>query len=103
MILQEKIPGLTANYFLGSSPSAVQGEALKEIRKESVAREALEVKIAELDHHLISFRGENEKLLKKISELEKNLRVWRAGTMIFTLTLIFSVFIWILWARRGFF
>jgi hypothetical protein len=71
MILNEKVPGLTPNYFLGPS-SDVLSERLS-------------------------------KFEQKIGDLERKLKLWRIGTLIMTATLIFSVFVWILWARRGYF
>jgi hypothetical protein len=102
MIVQEKIPGLTANYFLGSSPDVVKAEAMKEIRKESAAREGLAQKIGEFEEKIQGFKAENDLLSDKVSDLEKKVKMWRAGTLLMTATLIFSTLIWILWVRRGF-
>lgn len=103
MIMQEKIPGLTPNYFLGSSPDVVKTETFREIRKESQAREILEQKLLEFDQKMGGFKSENEQLLGRVNDLEKKLRYWRAGTLVLIVTVIFSTFIWILWAQRGFF
>lgn len=88
MILQEKIPGLTANYFLGSSPEVLKAEAMKEIRRESEAREALALKLIEFDKKIQGFKNENEKLKTQISDLDKKLKIWRVVTVIMTVTLI---------------
>ena len=81
MILNEKIPGLTPNYFLNSAPSAVRAETLKDLKKESEARELLEVKLS--------------KLYDRLSGLETQLKFWRMGTLILTSTLILSALIWV--------
>jgi transcriptional regulator with XRE-family HTH domain len=105
MILQEKIPGLTPNYFLAAAPSVVQAEALKGIRRESEAREVLEGKLKELDRSVAAFNSEinaeNGRLLKRLSHLEGQLRMWRVGTVILTLTLLFSTFIWVYLRNRA--
>ena len=92
MILQEKIPGLTPNYFLASAPSALRAENLSDLKKESEARELLEKKLLTELHQ---FRAENQKLYGRLSNLEIQLKMWRTGTLILTLTLIFSSFIWV--------
>lgn len=99
MILQEKIPGLTPNYFLGTSPEYFKAEAFKEIRKD---REVLGQKLSEFESKIRDFKAENDDLLLKIFNLEKKVAMWRVGTIIMTMTMIFSAFVWILWARRGF-
>ena len=88
MILNEKIPGLTPNYFLNAAPSVVRAETLKDLKKESEARELLEKKLLGLDHQLQKFSNE-------ISDLKSQLKLWRTGTLILTLTMIFSVLIWV--------
>ena len=88
MIMHEKIPGLTPNYFLGTSPEVLKGEISK--------------KISEFESKIQGFRAENDDLLLKVFDLEKKIRMWRVGTMIMTVTLIFVGFIWVLWARRAF-
>ena len=81
MILNEKIPGLTPNYFLNSAPSAVRAETLKDLKKESEARELLELKFS--------------KLYDRLSGLETQLKLWRMGTLILASVLIFSALIWV--------
>jgi hypothetical protein len=88
MILQEKIPGLTPNYFLGPS---------QDVLKFEVSR-----KFAEFETKIQGFRSTNDDLLLKVFDLEKKVRMWRVGTMIMTVTLIFVGLIWVLWARRAY-
>jgi hypothetical protein len=100
MIVQEKIPGLTPNYFLGVSPQVLKAEAMKEIRKESLAREELAEKVAKFESKIQGFRAENDQLILQVFSLEQKVRLWRVGTIIMTLTLIFSVFFWFMWTRK---
>ena len=88
MILQEKIPGLTHNYFLGSSPDVVKTEMNR--------------KLAEFEQKIQVFRSENDELLLKVFNLEQKVKAWRIGTMIMAVTVIFVGLVWVLWARRGF-
>lgn len=100
MILQEKIPGLTPNYFLASAPSVVRAETLKDLKKESEARELLEKRLTNLDRQLSQFEIENKNLYQRLLGLETKLKIWRIGTLILTLTLLFSSFIWVFLRNR---
>ena len=100
MILQEKIPGLTPNYFLAAAPSAVRAETLKDLKKESEAREILEKRLTQLDLQLSKFESENKNLYQRLSGLETQLKMWRVGTLLLTLTLLFSSFIWVFLRNR---
>lgn len=48
MTLQEKIPGLTPQYFIGKDPQILHEKALLKINEEKGHREALEVELAAL-------------------------------------------------------
>jgi hypothetical protein len=80
MIIQEKIPGLTHNYFLGSSPDVLKTEMNR--------------KLTEFEQKIQGFRSENDQLLQKVSSLEKKVKRWRIGTMI--LAVSFMAFILLL-------
>lgn len=96
MILQEKIPGLTPNYFLGGSPDFKNVAAIKEMRNLELT---FDEKLRGFDQDLGFFKTQNQTLTQKLDNLEKQLKLWRIGTMILTTTLIFSTFIWVYWYR----
>ncbi len=94
MILQEKIPGLTPNYFLAAAPSALRAENLKDLKKESEARELLEKRLSTLDLQLHQFRSENQNLYGRLSTLEVQLKVWRWGTTLLGSALALTALFW---------
>lgn len=63
MTLQEKIPGLTPQYFIGKDPQVLHEKALLKINEEKGAREALELEIRALKAH---FESESQKLTKNL-------------------------------------
>jgi len=80
MTLQEKIPGLTPQYFIGKDPQVLHEKALSQIAEEKLRREALEVEIQALK---TSFQAE---LLAQQLKTQKHLRFHR----FFSLALVFS-------------
>lgn len=52
MTLQEKIPGLTPQYFLGKDPQVLHQKALSKIHEESLERKALEARLQDEILHL---------------------------------------------------
>lgn len=78
MTLQEKIPGLTPQYFIGKDPQILHEKALLKINEEKGHREALEVEIRALK---ANFEAETQRLTK-------NLRFYR----LFSYLLGISVF-----------
>lgn len=63
MTLQEKLPGLTPQYFIGKDPQILHEKALVKISEEKVRRESLEIEIQRLKG---SFQEQQEKLLKNL-------------------------------------
>ncbi len=63
MTLQEKIPGLTPQYFIGKDPQILHEKALLKIHEEKGYREALEVEIRVLKAH---FETEAQRLTKNL-------------------------------------
>jgi len=63
MTLQEKIPGLTPQYFIGKDPQILHEKALLKINEEKAQREFLESEIKDLK---ASFQVQQEKLLKNL-------------------------------------
>ncbi|MGZ3746938.1 MAG: hypothetical protein ACXWRE_06215 [Pseudobdellovibrionaceae bacterium] len=63
MTLQEKIPGLTPQYFMGKDPQILHEKALSKIDEEKAHREGLEKEIQLLKTF---FQAQQEKLLKDL-------------------------------------
>ena len=63
MTLQEKIPGLTPQYFIGKDPQVLHEKALLKISEEKGHREALEMEIRTLRTH---FESETQRLTKTL-------------------------------------
>jgi hypothetical protein len=63
MTLQEKIPGLTPQYFIGKDPQILHEKALLKISEEKTRRESLET---EIQHLKSSFLEQQESLLKDL-------------------------------------
>lgn len=63
MTLQEKIPGLTPQYFIGKDPQILHEKALLKISEEKTHRESLEI---EIQHLKSSFHEQQGKLLKDL-------------------------------------
>ena len=63
MTLQEKIPGLTPQYFIGKDPQILHEKALLKINEEIGHREALEVEIRALK---VNFEAETQRLTKSL-------------------------------------
>jgi transcriptional regulator with XRE-family HTH domain len=71
LILQEKIPGLTPQYFIGKDPEVLHQAALREIRNESQARGEFEKKLETLLRGRIQeLEAKNQNLSDIKSELE---------------------------------
>ncbi|WP_413291515.1 hypothetical protein [Bdellovibrio sp. HCB337] len=90
MTLQEKIPGLTPQYFIGKDPQILHEKALSRIEEEKAQRENLE---SELQGLRVSFREQQEKLLK-------NLRFHRILSYVLIGTTAIMAFLLVL-ASRG--
>ncbi|WP_231839114.1 hypothetical protein [Bdellovibrio bacteriovorus] len=74
LALREKIPGLTPNYFLGSSPQVLHQKALQEVDLE---RQARREEIEKLSLELRGVFSEREKLKSELQELKKDLKFHR--------------------------
>ncbi|AFY01682.1 hypothetical protein Bdt_1995 [Bdellovibrio bacteriovorus str. Tiberius] len=74
LALREKIPGLTPNYFLGSSPQVLHQRALQEVDLE---RQARREEIEKLSLELRGVFSEREKLKSELQELKKDLKFHR--------------------------
>jgi transcriptional regulator with XRE-family HTH domain len=81
LILQEKIPGLTPQYFIGKDPGVLHQAALREIRLESEARKRFEVEVEGL-------LKQKEGLETKIQGLERQVQATRAGFFLLVLALL---------------
>jgi transcriptional regulator with XRE-family HTH domain len=93
MILQEKLPGLTPQYFVGKDPEVLHQSALQKIKAESARREEfaeafslqnlqLERRIGELSQQNLSIQKENRALEQEIFRLKARLKqafLWTAG------------------------
>lgn len=73
-IIQEKIPGLTANYFNGNSPQVLHEESLRQIELERITRHT---ELAELKTLLSSEASEKKLLEQDIKKLKKDLKFHR--------------------------
>lgn len=98
LTLQEKIPGLTAQYFLGSDPKILHEKALRELEVEKSQRESdmnklfeevriLRTEKANLDGHLEE--------LKKDLKFHKNISILGSLFYLFGVSLLFAfLFAW---------
>lgn len=86
MTLQEKLPGLTPQYFIGKDPKILHESALVKIDEEKAHREALEAEIQLLKS---SFHDQQGKLLKELQFYRVFNYVLIAITLIITALFIF--------------
>lgn len=82
MTLQEKIPGLTPQYFIGKDPQILHEKALSKINEEKERREVLESEIRSLK---IGFEKQLEEQRKKTFQ---NLRLHRFLILALTATIL---------------
>lgn len=74
LILQEKIPGLTPQYFIGKDPEVLHQAALREIRSESQARGEFEKKLESVFQGRIrELQSQNQGLINLKSQLEEQI------------------------------
>ncbi len=92
-IIQEKIPGLTAHYFNGSSPKTLHAESIRQIEEERSIRQ---IELSEIKKLL-----QNEVLLKNslendIKKLKKDLNFHRnVSILILSISLLWAgLFFW---------
>ncbi|MBO9667363.1 MAG: hypothetical protein J7501_11190 [Bdellovibrio sp.] len=69
-VLQEKIPGLTPQYFINQSPQVLHQKALQELDGERVARQA-EMQV--LNQKIEGFSAERSEFENELAKLKKDL------------------------------
>lgn len=84
MILQEKLPGLTPQYFVGKDPEVLHQAALQRIQMESQKRtefeEAFSFQALSLDRQIQELLKNNRELARSKGELEKQLSDLKMAT-----------------------
>lgn len=84
MILQEKIPGLTAPYFIGKDPQILHEKTLSKIQEEKAQREILEGELRNLKE---AFQIQEKKLTKNL-QFYRNFSLVLGGFVVFLGALI---------------
>ncbi len=78
MTLQEKLPGLTPQYFLGKDPQILHEKALSKIHEESLERKSLEARLQDEIHHL-----------KRKNQSYRLFLIFTLGVLVFALGSVF--------------
>ncbi len=77
MTLQEKIPGLTPQYFLGKDPEVIGRQILNKVEEKTLGLktdiENLEFQSVTLRNRNLDLEIENQKLLKNLNETQRNI------------------------------
>lgn len=82
MILQEKLPGLTPQYFVGKDPEILHQNTLQKIQTEILKREELEIQIQNLAE-------KNQKLEKMVRQSQWGFAVATLAIVLLTLAVFF--------------
>lgn len=92
LIIQEKIPGLTPQYFIGKDPQVLHQQALKKISEESQKRsEMLEnffTQTLKLEDEIQDLQSKNSELKKDQSHLKRRLNQLKNLTLLLSFLLI---------------
>ncbi|QDK45494.1 hypothetical protein DOM22_10200 [Bdellovibrio sp. ZAP7] len=93
-ILNEKIPGLTPQYFMNQSPQVLHQKALQELESEKAERQA---EMSVLSRKLDGFSVEKQALNAEVAKLKKDLKFHRKiSIFILSLSLIWAA-VFLVW------
>ncbi len=93
-ILNEKIPGLTPQYFMNQSPQVLHQKALQELESEKAERQA---EMSVLSRKLDGFSAEKQALNAEVAKLKKDLKFHRKiSIFILSLSLIWAA-VFLVW------
>lgn len=85
LIMNEKIPGLTPQYFIGKDPEILHQSALKQIKQESLQRhefeEALSLQTFRMEKLMEELQLQNQDLLGAKAILESEVEQLKAATL----------------------
>ena len=85
LIMNEKIPGLTPQYFTGKDPEVLHQTAIKQINQESSKRhefeEALSVQTFRMEKLMEELQIQNQELSRSKSNLESEIEQLKAATL----------------------
>jgi transcriptional regulator with XRE-family HTH domain len=93
-ILNEKIPGLTPQYFMNQSPQVLHQKALQELESEKAERQA---EMSVLSRKLDGFSAEKSALNAEVAKLKKDLKFHRKiSIFILSMSLVWAA-VFLVW------
>ncbi|WP_413587607.1 hypothetical protein [Bdellovibrio sp. HCB274] len=93
-ILNEKIPGLTPQYFMNQSPQVLHQKALQELESEKAERQA---EMSVLSRKLDGFTAEKHALNAEVAKLKKDLKFHRKiSIFILSMSLVWAA-VFLVW------
>ncbi|WP_413561556.1 hypothetical protein [Bdellovibrio sp. HCB209] len=93
-ILNEKIPGLTPQYFMNQSPQVLHQKALQELESEKAERQA---EMSVLSRKLDGFSAEKQALNAEVAKLKKDLKFHRKiSIFILSMSLVWAA-VFLVW------
>ncbi|MEK2688759.1 hypothetical protein [Bdellovibrio sp. GT3] len=93
-ILNEKIPGLTPQYFMNQSPQVLHQKALQELESEKAERQA---EMSVLSRKLDGFSAEKHALNAEVAKLKKDLKFHRKiSIFILSMSLVWAA-VFLVW------
>ncbi|WP_413581520.1 hypothetical protein [Bdellovibrio sp. HCB288] len=94
LILNEKIPGLTPQYFMNQSPQVLHQKALQELESEKAERQA---EMSVLSRKLDGFSAEKQALNAEVAKLKKDLKFHRKiSIFILSMSLVWAA-VFLVW------